>query len=288
MSTFLFSWNPHNWEWKSQISDLQNMEQGLCVTHRWSTGSRKKDIQVGDQFILVKLGSLDKCNKGIIGLGTINSNIYNDCHWNEEKKQQGRTATFVDLKFNHLSDSPLITLNELEAKYSEVNWTPQSNGISINDQIYSEVLSTISNSITELEKKIMQDLQLSTTEKSQLIKARVGQGKFREKLQNYWLNQCCISNLNISELLIASHIKPWALSNNRERLDEFNGLLLSPNLDKLFDKGFISFSNSGKIIFSKKIISQIDNLGLNQNMRFKINDKHQDYLKFHRENIFKE
>jgi putative restriction endonuclease len=129
---------------------------------------------------------------------------------------------------------------------------------------------------------------LSTTERDAIVKARVGQGPFRDKLISYW-GACAVTGLSVVELLIASHSKPWKRSNNQERLDHYNGLLLSPNLDKAFDKGFISFSADKKILISPQLgKQQIESLGINQNMMLsKFEAQHMPYLKWHNENIFK-
>lgn len=124
-----------------------------------------------------------------------------------------------------------------------------------------------------------------TTEKENLIKSRVGQGDFREKLIKYWKG-CSITNFKNIEILIASHIKPWSSSTNEERLDVYNGLLLIPNLDKLFDKGFISFDDSGKILISRSL-KDYYTLGVNRDMNINIEEKHKKYLSFHREQVFK-
>jgi HNH endonuclease len=72
---------------------------------------------------------------------------------------------------------------------------------------------------------------LDKTTKKALIDCRVGQGIFRENLITYWKARCAITGLSLTALLRASHIKPWRDSNNSERLDPFNGLLLSPSYD---------------------------------------------------------
>lgn len=123
------------------------------------------------------------------------------------------------------------------------------------------------------------------TEKENLVKCRIGQGDFREKLINYW-NGCSVTKFQKIEILIASHIKPWRDSNNEERVDHFNGLLLTPNLDKLFDKGYISFDDNGNILISKEL-TDFETLGLNQNMKINIKNEHRKYLYFHRNDIFK-
>lgn len=88
------------------------------------------------------------------------------------------------------------------------------------------------------------------TEKDALVKARVGQGKFRKLVIDYWSGECAITKFPNTGLLVASHIKPWAISNNKDRLDPYNGLLLSPNYNALFDRFLISFSSEGKIMKS--------------------------------------
>lgn len=133
--------------------------------------------------------------------------------------------------------------------------------------------------------KVQNDATLSVTEREAIVKARVGQGKFRDKLVDYWRG-CSVSTFSHFDLLIASHIMPWRDADNQQRLDVFNGLLLLPNYDKLFDKGYISFDDSGRIIYSRYIddtdrrLLKMDNtLHL-----IKIEDEHKAYLKYHRDN----
>ncbi len=135
--------------------------------------------------------------------------------------------------------------------------------------------------------KVERDSSISSTEKENIVLSRIGQGKFREKLIKYWQGDS-IMNLEKPFLLIASHIKPWRVSNNIERLDYFNGLLLLPNFDKLFDKGYITFDNKGKIIISKFLDKEdraIFNINTQIGLRH-LSSKHFEYLGYHRENCF--
>lgn len=128
---------------------------------------------------------------------------------------------------------------------------------------------------------------LSGTEKEILIKSRIGQGSFREQLitKESKCKICGVSNVN---LLIASHIKPWALCNDFEKLDINNGLLLCPNHDALFDKGFISFSEKGRIIIAEEICNYERKLfNISDNITITLNKKESNYMSFHRENLFK-
>lgn len=122
------------------------------------------------------------------------------------------------------------------------------------------------------------------TEKENLIKCRIGQGKFRDQLIEYW-NGCSVTDFKNINLLVASHIKPWRDSSNIERLDVYNGLLLTPNLDKLFDKGYISFKDDGEILISKDL-DNYEALGVSKYMIIAIEEQHKKYLEFHRTNIF--
>jgi predicted restriction endonuclease len=125
---------------------------------------------------------------------------------------------------------------------------------------------------------------ISETEKEELRKARIGQGKYRKALISLW-KKCSVTQFHKTELLIASHILPWHKSTNIQRLDKFNGLLLLPNYDKLFDKGLISFEDNGKIIVSYKILETEQSiLGINKNDKlFNVNKENIKYLKQHRE-----
>jgi len=129
---------------------------------------------------------------------------------------------------------------------------------------------------------------LDKTTKKALIDCRVGQGIFRENLIKYWQGRCAVTKLNLTRILRASHIKPWRDSNNSERLDPFNGLLLSPSYDAAFDMGLISLAEEGKIMFSKKLVPTVaQTLGLNPNAQlFRIDQKHIAYLDHHRSSVF--
>lgn len=97
--------------------------------------------------------------------------------------------------------------------------------------------------------KIESDKALPPTEKEQIIKSRKGQGLFRNRVAELekW---CRVTHVDRPEHLIASHIKPWRVSDNKERLDGENGLFLTPSIDHLFGNGFISFKDSGDLIVS--------------------------------------
>ncbi|HYE55359.1 MAG TPA: HNH endonuclease signature motif containing protein [Chitinophagaceae bacterium] len=93
-----------------------------------------------------------------------------------------------------------------------------------------------------------------TTEREGLVTSRVGQGAYRRSILYRWDFKCAVTKCDRLEILIASHIVPWRDSNNFERLDVNNGILLSPVYDALFDRHLISFENSGRIILSEALL----------------------------------
>jgi hypothetical protein len=122
------------------------------------------------------------------------------------------------------------------------------------------------------------------TERKGLVTSRVGQGWYRQEILKKWQNKCSITGCSITEILISSHIKKWSESNEEERLDPHNGILLSPNLDSLFDKHLISFQDDGQIIISKYIDQgEINILGISETIRLKVDEEMKKYLKVHRD-----
>jgi predicted restriction endonuclease len=144
------------------------------------------------------------------------------------------------------------------------------------------------NNEKEIEKEIEKDIeQLEGRDKETIIKSRVNQSVFRNKLLEKYTN-CCLCKVNDSNFLRASHIKPWSKSNSIEKLDVNNGLLLCPNHDALFDIGVISFNDDGNILISEKL-TDVNKLmlNINPNMKIEVTTSNLEYIRYHRENIYK-
>ena len=135
---------------------------------------------------------------------------------------------------------------------------------------------------------IQEYLNLSATERDAIVKARIGQGKFRTSLIDYW-SRCAVTGCTETLLLRASHIKPWSKASVTERLSLYNGLLLSPTLDACFDSGLVSFDDNGKILISPRLsVKDAQALAINSEMQLhKIAPEHKTFLSYHRENIYK-
>lgn len=138
------------------------------------------------------------------------------------------------------------------------------------------------------EERILSNSHLEVTERQAIVKSRIGQGQFRENLLSKY-GKCVITGVDISQVLVASHIKPWAACDNRERLDINNGLILSATYDRLFDSGLISFNERGNLLISK-FINNInrDLLSLDSKREYQIgySTSMRDYLQYHNDVIY--
>lgn len=212
-----------------------------------------------------------------------------------------RDGNKIDLLFNELTNP--ISLNEiniellklLQVQYAPINSLGKVNQgylYSLTDNAGKFLIDNIElkNNIVIEESFIdnIKDSIVNETTKEQIVQSRIGQGEFRKKIINKWNGKCSVTNCNLNEILIASHIKPWKYSNNFERLDENNGLLLSPTYDKLFDKGFISFEDNGRLIISSSLDEMTIKylkIDLSDNILVNLNQEQKKYLAFHRNNI---
>lgn len=130
---------------------------------------------------------------------------------------------------------------------------------------------------------------LNETEREAIIQARIGQGLFRKNLARIE-TRCRITGVIEPTHLRASHTKPWRTSSNDERLDGENGLLLTPSIDHLFDRGFISFEGNGELLISPVAnLVSLERMGIPSNRISNVgtfSSGQKDFLSYHRENVF--
>ncbi|WP_152988391.1 HNH endonuclease [Janthinobacterium sp. Ant5-2-1] len=123
---------------------------------------------------------------------------------------------------------------------------------------------------------------VGATTRQTIREARIGQGYFRQELIKLW-KSCPVTGLANLDLLIASHMKPWATSDDSERLDPFNGFLFSPHVDRLFDKGLIGFTDAGQIMISPLLTAKdLSALNISTTIIIPIQAQHKPYLAAHR------
>lgn len=194
-----------------------------------------------------------------------------------------RIGTFVDSLIEVLPSkhSPLTKLKTGVQGYLFA--IPPKAGELICDKL------TIAAPVDQLVADALQRTIPDETTRQALVKARVGQGRWRQDLLQFWSGKCAVTGLAIESLLRASHVKPWRASDNSERLDVYNGLLLGPAYDAAFDAGLITFSDDRKIIVSDRLpVDQRSAAGIEATvMLSKLRDEHRPYLEHHRANIYK-
>jgi putative restriction endonuclease len=160
-------------------------------------------------------------------------------------------------------------------------------GITLDPTLISDETTGNDEAEEQAQAAIQGRTDIGATQKAQMVLARRGQGIFRANVR---LNEkgCRVTGITDQRFLIASHIKPWRLCSDLEKLDGCNGLLLSPHVDRLFDKGYISFSDDGTILKSPKLPEDLlARWGLtNKGGVGAFSEEQRFYLAFHRKSIF--
>jgi len=156
-------------------------------------------------------------------------------------------------------------------------------------------ISQIERAINNVLKNESKDSPAATTVE-RLVEARIGQVKFRKKLlQNRKASKCAFTGITEPSLLIAGHIKPWAVSDNSERLNPQNGLLFTPTFDRLFNNGYISFKENRNLLISPLLSKKtVELLGIVQFMDIDIPflgdsyHERRNFMDYHRAHIYRE
>lgn len=171
-------------------------------------------------------------------------------------------------------------------RYDE-NWLNREIETVIDTAEQEDVLKAqLDNSVDDIDKEI-ETKQLQGEEREALIKVRVNQSAFRKLLMRRYTH-CCLCDVDDESLLVASHIKPWAKSNQAEKVDVNNGLLLCPNHDKLFDRGYISFDNGGHIVISDELSeNSAISMNIKNDMQIELSNDNIKYMEYHRNNVLK-
>jgi putative restriction endonuclease len=154
--------------------------------------------------------------------------------------------------------------------------------------------------LVQMEQEILSALEKNETNPNaitsveRLVSARVGQMNFRKSLLLSAAAKCAFTGITDPSLLIAGHIKPWAVSNSIERLSSQNGLLFTPTYDRLFNNGYISFEDDRSLLVSPLLSkSTLSLLGLVEGEKIEIallgpnNRERRGFMKYHRENIYR-
>ncbi len=235
---------------------------------------------------------------------TIAFNVYCKIPFKESSKNHpliiavanklGRTPSALNMKIGNFG--------RLDPELKKKGITGLKNGSKLEEEVWNEFHGDWENLAIQsemlLEKLIYSNDEVLNqnheTEKKRVIKARLAQSFFRSSILAAYSNKCCITGIDLPELLIASHIIPWAKS-EKERLNPRNGLCLNALHDKAFDKGFITLDDHYRILISKKLKSEINKaifiqyFQLYENIQISLPDKflpNIEFLSYHRQNIY--
>ena len=158
------------------------------------------------------------------------------------------------------------------------------------DEARAYIFDTSPEEATAASAPSKEDDDLPRQERKSTVMTRLRQSDYRRNLLNYWGGRCAVTGCGLTDILIDSHVKPWSkCETNRESISKYNGFLLTPNLDRLFDHGYITFDDDGRIIISKNVPqSDYETLGIHSEMRLRrIEQEHRSFLAYHYEKVFK-
>ena len=204
--------------------------------------SREETILALDLYLKISFSKASKTNKDVVQLASI----------------IGRTPASVAMKVCNL------------ASFDPIVKQQNKSGLSNASRLDKIVFEEYSCNLEELAYQVNQILKNQYNQsvelpigfkdlpdgmyKESIIKTRIGQEYFSRVVLNIYNHKCCITGLALDELLIASHIKPWALSDEHtERTNPSNGLCLNAFHDKAFDRGLITFDDRFRMIVSDKL-----------------------------------
>ena len=206
----------------------------------------------------------------------------------------GRTPSAVSWK--------LVNFASLDSNLTEKGMKGATNCSKLDKDIFNEFINNWEKLVEESELLLLnyQDIKINNfddkniemkigKEQLRIVKIRTNQSFFRKAVLSSYSSKCCLTGIDIPELLIASHIIPWS-KDKKNRLNPQNGLCLNSLHDKAFDKGLITFDNDYKLILSKKIkkknnqyFTELEGKKMILPKKFLPNS---EFLKFHREEIF--
>lgn len=269
----------------------------------WAPVVGQKGQEVHHHKRLVEVQTNDRIvhlvNRKIVAISVAKGKAYDaEAPWNQDDTRPWlKNGRKIDVIMTELSDPiHLDQIFEYIKPHLPEKYSPFDKNGSGNQGYFYEINTKIFNIIINsdvfdeaLDNKIINYPQSqSTSADLQLnVRSTTWQNYFKNQLYKLWGTYCLITKIENKDLIIGAHIKPWAKCSDEEKIDPFNGLLLSPNADKLFELGLISFLDNGNMIVSKKVdLNELKRLGIKENIQIKFKEKNLPYLKYHRENKF--
>ena len=199
-------------------------------------------------------------------------------------KQRGFNKDYHLSAWNILKYITLPLVTELKIETKKLHYKTQYKFII---KLNKKLLRELSKDVTDdsESERISQKYKNNKILKKKLLDARLGQGFFRREVLSR-RKSCLITGVKTTKFLEACHIKPWRYSNDNEKIDYKNGIPLTPNAHKLFDKGLIFISEGGKIEISSKLNKNIKDKMLGiiiEKVSKKVYRESTRFFKWHRE-----
>lgn len=251
MKTYLLAWNPNRWEWNNIAEISENVKQGKDVFDRWSSGVSRK-LQAGDRFFLIRLG---KDPKGILASGTIETNVYQDLHWDKEKAANGQSTNHVKIKYDLLlnPDTEPILPRELlnQPPFSKMHWDTQMSGVQIPDHIASELEALWTEFKNSLQFSFPEEVEINQENLFEGAVRRVSVNAYERNLEarkiciNYYGAICKICNFNFETtygeigkgFIHVHHLKQISEIGETYRIDPITDLIpVCPNCHAIIHK----------------------------------------------------
>jgi len=254
-----------------------------------------RQVSLGDRVYLLMQG---KRGPAIIGYGATDGQPV--------KEDEGWVVPIRFRRIVSASDSPLASEPELRRLWRKPGlWNTQRSGIRVPQPIAEALESIVVGDAARgaedgeeqqaeaaadaAERDLRRRKDLGPREKKVLVKARRGQGAYRERLLEIE-KSCRITGLSDPRHLRASHMKPWIVCSDAEKLDGSNGLLLSPHIDHLFDRGYITFSARGELLISRELDPRVLRVWGVDRVRSAgtFTARQRKYLAYHRHEVFRD
>lgn len=205
------------------------------------------------------------------------------------KNLSGRSASETSLKdrIRRNRHPSILELTEGEAAYLDQFYPQTSEGTGNEPSQNNSEFASSDDIIDDLD-TIRNQPNINETTREQLIRARLGQGPFRDAVLQRWQGGCAVTGCTQPEVLRASHVMPWRDADNAQRLNPANGILLAANIDALFDRFLISFENDGRMLVANRVAHSCRELfGLPAPLRSSLTVEERSFLAYHR-NRFRE
>lgn len=242
---YLLTWNPARWHWEDLPQAVIDANSEGRYLSRWSCGNTRF-IAPGDRVFLMRLGVQPK---GIMGSGVVVSEPIDAPHWDDSKAEAGETAKYVEVVFDVLADTPILSENFLSDRLPEGRWHPQNSGTRIPPPvakrlatIWSEKTGTV---FTPIASKDISTIRTEGTPKSRMVVTYERNPQAREECLRHHGRACKVCQIDFGEqygdigmgFIHVHHVVPVSDIGHEYHIDPVNDLIpVCPNCHAMLHK----------------------------------------------------